>query len=470
MELQQVEGRELNQRVFVLSLFLSMPILGSVSASDLDSTIEFTTTADFSSGSFSSSLGQREVNDYDCNQAIEQNAFTLNNASGDGFCVSDQDADTLYWNPCIVSGTGTTSEIESGVLRLSSVGDGGSRHAVRSESSWDGDVIMSIKTNLTIPRVPAETWFQGYNEPVCTFQGSGTVDGFVYQILGTVTPGTYTLTGFSIVDGGVAGCTASPTLNANPIWRRVSRDLVATTWTFAYSTDGVAYDIQGSCVAAGLGSWFTSLEQAPNGNTLIVVDDYDDWLVLGTPDDAVLIDEYRTNGVWTSPEINMVSGQRVARLAIEHSGLSTDSIIDQVDIIIDGGVIESFTGDINVGSETFFYSDSERSGILQVAIHLAGDGALTPTVTSLEIILTEGGAGMLDDSMLSVLLLIVWLALFVIGLMIPSGTVVLIASMAGIVDGVFLFLPVNLIAALVVIGASIITLIAAIRLYMEGND
>src|SRR3990172_8331467 len=157
-----MEGIELNVRVLILSLFLSIPFLAVGEASVLDSTIEYTTTGDFSSGTFTSSEGEREVNDYDCNSGLLSDEIALNTPSGEGFCVDDSDANTLYWQTCIRSGTGGSFVIEDGVLRLTIIGSG-NQHAVKSLGSWDGDIAFTIKTNLTSPQVPAETWFQGYN-------------------------------------------------------------------------------------------------------------------------------------------------------------------------------------------------------------------------------------------------------------------------------------------------------------------
>jgi hypothetical protein len=463
----------------VLQVGLSFVLLSLVTlvpgalGSDLDSTIVIDTTAEYEAGTFSDSLGQREVSTNACNMRISVDVMALNNPNGDGFCVTDSDAETLYWSHCIAVGAGS-SEIVNGTLRLSLVGPAtGDRHAVRSLNSWNGNVDMRIKQGLTIPQIPAESQFQVLNEPVCLYNTTGTVDGALYQTLGSGVPGSYTLTAFTITDGGVAGvCGAAPTFSTSPVWKRIVHVDATNTWTFYYSFDGIAWTLHGSCVATGIGPFYTSIEQADNGNSLTIVDDFDDWNVFS---DSVLggritntSTEYRTTGIWYSEPFEIVDGQRLARVAITHSGLSTDSFIDQVDFEIDGSIVETFPGDINTGTITYLYSDSNRNGEARIGIRLAGNGSLTPQISQVEIVLTEGG-NVLDEGMIAILLLVVWLALVVLGLLVPSGTLVLIGSFTGIAASFLFVLPVNLIAAIVLIGGSVVTLVIAIGIYMEGN-
>lgn len=460
-------------KAILLLTFALLLIPGAV-GSDVDATLVIDTTAEYEAGTFSDSLGQRDVSTNECNLWIPVNTLSLNSPSGDGFCVDDSDAETLYWTHCNAVGSGV-AEITNGALRLSLIGPStGDRHVVRSLNSWGANIDMRISQSLTIPQIPADSWFQILNEPTCLYNGSGSVDGALYQTLGQGVRGSYTLTAFTIQNGGVATvCGSALTFSQSPVWKRVTFIASTNTWSFYYSFDGSAWTFHVSCVLAVTGPFYASFEQGDNGNPLSIIDDFDDWYaasnVIAGSGLTNTSSEYRTTGVWYSEPFTIVSGQRLARVALTHSGLSVDSIIDQVDFEIDGSVIETFPGDINTGSITYLYSDSNRIGEARIGIRLSGNGSLTPYILSVEIILTEGG-NVLDEGTLAVLLLIVWLALVVLGIFVPSGTLVLIGSLIGLTGSFLFILPENLMAAIALIGAQVITLVLAIRFYGEGSD
>jgi hypothetical protein len=314
--------------------------------------------------------------------------FGLASGKGDTFSESDSDANTTRWNGFSRSALRCAiDDITGGVLRTLITNGGSSECGVSST--------FPISGNWDV-RVKADTIAAGSNwqRDLCVYSIPGecsntagallaTQHGFFYRDL---TPNVFSA--FNVSGGTVTQVGTNTAHTADPIWLRIARS--SNTFTFYYSDDGSAWTQDEQFVRGDAPStYYVSIVSVVNGVTDGQVDFDDYTLAAGTVDAP----GYRASGSWTSP---VFQAGKLEGITLAHSGLSGTAYIDAVEVLDAGAVVETFPTDITSGTSTSLTPAIALRETPQIRVTLAGNGAGTPVLESIEVAVDTGGLGYLS--------------------------------------------------------------------------
>ena len=356
-------------------------------------TVTFTSTADFDGGTKSDPAdGNYGVETVTDNGGVTAGSFELASGEGDEMTYADADADTFKWTGK-ASGTPTinTRDIAGGVLRLNGTRPTGAGNyrtlGVTSDFTLSGTIdVRAASTYVAISAAGTTwTWLGIGNEAVSDCQATGTEDGVWIRLASRNSLQTW-----SCVNGVLTQVGTSTTITATSfICYRIAGSSGA--WTTYYQTTAGcagAWTQDETPTTTVSGNLYVTLSTGVNTATAPYTWEYSmDSYVLASG--TVNAGGYRTTGAWTSATQAAISGEYVSSATLTFSGVSSTYYIDQVRILDSGGAALATDGtDRTSGTSSvsiFEYAPFLADVAWRVEVTLAGDGAGTPVLESVQV-------------------------------------------------------------------------------------
>jgi len=371
--------------IFVAIALLSLPV---VSAQGETLGKLWTSTGDFDTGTYTTSLGNREVNSNTCNPGIPTGQMELDSMKGDSFCIADADAETFKWDAqhVTVSGScsGGTRVIAAGKLLLNMSADSGTcLDGVVSKAELFGDFQVIVKFT--------ETGTEGAHrillsdEQTISHSGAG-VDGIIYHksILDNA------LQAYTVTAGVPSQCGTNTVGPLVVTWFRITR--IGTTWTWYYGDDGIAWTQDEQCTKSITeGIWVSLLftVTVPTTTSGIEADEYrHDASFVGTCENTPCNVAFRSDGEWTSSVYTVPVNKTITSVQLNHTGLNATYAIDRIEFLNNSILRDAYDTDIITGATTIITLNASRfneSDTFQIKIFLKGDGYGTPMITAVHV-------------------------------------------------------------------------------------
>jgi len=332
----------------------------------------------------------------------------------------------------ITTGLCAAREISGGVYRVNVSSDASAECGIVSRATVSGNLDVTVKMAMPVDGSNRALNFCLLNEAVGCAIPSASVDGLQYRDLIDTSWGAFTIT------NGVASAIGSATNpGAEPAWMRVTR--VGTRVIWYYSTDGTTWLVDETTSFATSTSLYVILEYYQNG-----VDDgtgnIDDYTLR---EGVVDIGGYRTGGTWSS-EIWNVTDYVVKAVVLSDEDLTTDYFIDRVALFSNGDLVQEWLSNVISGTLTVTNVTEEVRWNITVLISFKGISSGTPVLTAIALtlgpVIPPVSLEVDYTSTLVIMLFVAWLAVTVIGLLAPTGALILLGQVLGMGVGIWVLL------------------------------
>jgi len=324
---------------------------------------------------------------------VASGGVRLTNRQRDEFTTTKTRPDTFKWH-FQRYGDGTaecTTSIADGVLTFtwdeSGAGTGRRACQINSRSQMTGDFDIRMKFVVTDLQDNGVGIFGicGLDNPdICSYVNGvpfTTTDGLGISCFAEVNGLLKTWKAVSGVWTQVG--TENAVCNPTGFWLRITR--AGNVFTSYYSTNGLEWtqDEQVTLAAVATGTWPHALldtNAVTSGAYTVTLDSF-------LEANNVMTTPYRTSGSWTTPSISATG--KVKEISLTFSGVSATEYIDFVEVLNSAGTVlfVDSTNLISGTSKIVPVTLSTSPTVFTVRVTLAGTGAASPTLESVQVIL-----------------------------------------------------------------------------------
>jgi hypothetical protein len=360
--------------VVAVVLFVLMSVLIFVPGmAKADSTVAFTSTADFDAGTKSqpgSPDGNYQVETVTDNPVIAVGSFQLASVSGDSFTLADADGQTFKWDS--VGSAGQTFSVSSGKLNLIWPPTFGGLHGLFTSATVSG----ALDVRATITKVTTDGYLVfGLFQNEASYGAVGQ-NGIMYYW-----SNNGRIIAYHSANGALTAIGDQTTPNIiTDLHLRMTASGTAVAWS--YSTDGITWTPDESetfgAMPAGVHVEFGA--ETNGAGSSWTVDDYS--LSTGT----VGAGGYRASGNWKSVG-QTATAELFNNITVAYTGASASTYITAVSLI-DGTGAYKYTDntDLTAGTtHTYAVPNAAVSGSWKVQVNLTGGGAGTVNVQSVSV-------------------------------------------------------------------------------------